>query len=259
MAKPSLAAVALIALAFPAGASAFALESARVTPGRAFFDGREPIEATFRFSHGEPADVTVTVQRGTKMVRTIELKRLAPGQDHTVTWNGLNQARKPAADGKYRIRIGPGGGGYGVAESVFLRWYRYPVLGPHGFRGAVGEFRAARNGGRWHHGFDLVARCGTPLVAVRGGTVIRNTFDGALDGHYVIIRGRKENRTYRYSHLPTRSQLDVGDRVKTGDRVGVVGKSGNAASVGCHLHFEVTRKGRFIDPEPLLRAWDAYS
>jgi murein DD-endopeptidase MepM/ murein hydrolase activator NlpD len=201
----------------------------------------------------------VTVQKGAKAVRTIELKRLEPGQDHTVTWNGLNQARKPAADGKYRIRIGPAGGVSGIAGSVFLRGYRYPVLGPHGFRGPVGEFRAARNGGRWHHGFDVVARCGTPLVAVRGGTVIRNTFDGALDGHYVIIRGRKENRTYRYSHLPTRSRLEVGARVRTGDRVGAVGKSGNAASVGCHLHFEVTKEGRFIDPAPLLRAWDVYS
>ncbi|MGZ5311452.1 MAG: peptidoglycan DD-metalloendopeptidase family protein [Solirubrobacterales bacterium] len=199
------------------------------------------------------------MQRGERLVRALELKRLEPGVDHVAAWNGLTGADRPAPDGKYRIRVGPAGGASGNAGTVFLRGHRYPLLGPHGLRGAVGEFRAPRNGGRWHHGFDVLARCGTPLVVVRGGTVIRNAYDGALDGHYMIIRGRKENLTYRYSHLPSRSRLEVGDRVRTGDRVGVVGKSGNAASVGCHLHFEVKRGGRFIDPAPLLRAWDAYS
>ena len=51
----------------------------------------------------------------------------------------------------------------------------------------------------------------------------------------------------------------MGDRVRTGDPVGVVGKSGNAASVGCHLHFEIKRGKRLADPEPQLRAWDRYS
>jgi len=89
--------------------------------------------------------------------------------------------------------------------------------------------------------------------------MIVERFDGALDGHYLIIRGFKENQTYRYSYLPPESALDVGDRVRTGDRVGVVGRSGNAASVGCHLHLEIKRNKRLIDPEPLLRAWDRYS
>jgi murein DD-endopeptidase MepM/ murein hydrolase activator NlpD len=251
--------VSAAVLAAPPSASAFTLESASVSPGRAYFDSRAPIEASFRFDHAEPVDMTIAVEREGRAVRTIQLKRLAPGEEHLVSWDGLTDARKPARDGKYRIRVGPAGGALGNAGTAFLRGHRYPLLGPHGFRGAVGRFRAARNGGRWHHGFDVLARCGAPLVAVRGGTVIRNTYDGALDGHYVIIRGRKEGLTYRYSHLPVRSHLEVGDRVRTGDRVGSVGKSGNAASVGCHLHFEVRRAGRFIDPEPLLRAWDAYS
>jgi murein DD-endopeptidase MepM/ murein hydrolase activator NlpD len=201
----------------------------------------------------------VSISRAGKEVRTLHLKDLAPGDAHVAEWNGITVAGRAAADGKYHVQIGEAGGPSGRAGSVTLRGHRYPVAGPHGFRGAVGEFRAARNGGRWHHGFDVVASCGTPLVAARGGTVIVERFDGALDGHYVIIRGRKERLTYRYSHLPRASALDVGDRVRTGDRVGVVGKSGNAASVGCHLHFEIKRNGRFIDPEPLLRAWDRYS
>lgn len=214
---------------------------------------------TFRFADPAPADVTVRVVRGAEVVRAIELRQLAPGTDHTVEWDGLTDSGRAAPDAKYRIEVGPAGGAGGSAGTVSLRGHRYPVLAPHGFRGAVGEFRAARNGGRWHHGFDVVARCGAPLVAVRGGTVIFERYDGALDGHYLIIRGRRESQAYRYSHLPQESALDVGDRVRTGDPVGVVGRSGNAASVGCHLHFEIKREGRWVDPEPQLRAWDRWS
>ena len=42
----------------------------------------------------------------------------------------------------------------------------FPVQGPHGVRGAIGEFGAPRSGGRIHEGFDIVAACGTELVAV---------------------------------------------------------------------------------------------
>ena len=42
----------------------------------------------------------------------------------------------------------------------------FPVQGPHGTRGAIGEFGAPRDGGRTHEGFDIVAACGTELVAV---------------------------------------------------------------------------------------------
>ncbi len=246
-------------LALPSAASAFTLQRAETTPSAAYFDQRDPIEVTFRFADPAPADVTVRVVRGAELVRAIELKQLPPATDHTVEWDGLTDSGTAAPDAKYRIEVGPAGGQGGAAGTVSLRGHRYPILAPHGFRGAVGEFRAARNGGRLHDGFDVVARCGAPLVAARGGTVIVERFDGALDGHYLIIRGFKENQTYRYSHLPRESALDVGDRVRTGDPVGAVGKSGNATSIGCHLHFEVKRGKRLIDPEPLLRAWDRYS
>jgi len=51
----------------------------------------------------------------------------------------------------------------------------------------------------------------------------------------------------------------LGERVYTGQLVGRVGRSGNARTIGCHLHFEIRRRGRWIDPEPRLRAWDRYS
>ena len=137
--------------------------------------------------------------------------------------------------------------------------HRYPLRARHSFRGAVGEFGASRNGGRRHRGFDVNAACGKPLLAVRGGTVIRRRFHPRLDGNFVVIRGFKENRTYRYSHLRSPSPLRRGDRVQTGQLVGRVGRTGNARTIGCHLHFELRKGGRFIDPEPHLRRWDRVS
>jgi murein DD-endopeptidase MepM/ murein hydrolase activator NlpD len=38
-----------------------------------------------------------------------------------------------------------------------------------------------------------------------------------------------------------------------------VGETGNAITIGCHLHFEIHVHGRPMDPEPSLRRWDAHS
>jgi murein DD-endopeptidase MepM/ murein hydrolase activator NlpD len=135
----------------------------------------------------------------------------------------------------------------------------FPVQGPHWTRGATGEFGAPRDGGRTHEGFDIAAACGTPLVAVRGGRVRRRGFDPTLYGNYVLIHGEGEHRSYFYAHLRRPAGVDRGERVFAGERVGVVGETGNARTVGCHLHFEIHVDGRPIDPEPALRRWDRYS
>jgi murein DD-endopeptidase MepM/ murein hydrolase activator NlpD len=84
-------------------------------------------------------------------------------------------------------------------------------------------------------------------------------YDPVLYGNYLLIHGEGERRSYFYAHLPRRAAVRRGERVFTGERVGRVGKTGNARTIGCHLHFEVHVNGRPIDPEPLLRAWDRYS
>jgi murein DD-endopeptidase MepM/ murein hydrolase activator NlpD len=47
--------------------------------------------------------------------------------------------------------------------------------------------------------------------------------------------------------------------VRTGQRLGGVGRTGNARTVGCHLHFEMHVHGKPVDPEPALRRWDRFS
>jgi murein DD-endopeptidase MepM/ murein hydrolase activator NlpD len=135
----------------------------------------------------------------------------------------------------------------------------FPVQGPHGGRGAIGEYHAPRSGGRIHEGFDVTAACGTKLVAVRSGRVLRRGFDPVLYGNYLLIHGEGEKRGYFYSHLSRPATVRPGQRVLEGQRVGAVGETGNARGTGCHLHFEIHVRGVPIDPEPALRRWDRWS
>ena len=135
----------------------------------------------------------------------------------------------------------------------------FPVQAPHTTRGAIGEFGAPRSGGRVHEGFDIVAKCGAKLVAVHDGTILRRGFDPVLYGNYLLIKGAAENQNYFYSHLVRPAEVKIGQQVTAGQFVGNEGKTGNAESTGCHLHFEIRRGGRSIDPEPLLRKWDRVS
>lgn len=144
-------------------------------------------------------------------------------------------------------------GGLGFIAHVF------PVQASHGERGAVGEFGVPRSGGRVHEGFDILARCGARLVSVVTGRVREVGYDPVLYGHYLLIHGQGEHRTYMYAHLEQRPLVGEGERVYTGEKVGIVGKTGNARTVGCQLHFEIQVDGRPIDPKPTLDRWDAFS
>ena len=98
-----------------------------------------------------------------------------------------------------------------------------------------------------------MARCGTPLVAARGGTVIMNTYQ-ALAGNYLVIQDPITGQSNMYAHLREPAIVKRGQRVETGQPIGVVGDTGDASA--CHLHFEIWtspgwyRGGEPIDPCP---------
>jgi murein DD-endopeptidase MepM/ murein hydrolase activator NlpD len=133
------------------------------------------------------------------------------------------------------------------------------VHGPHGVRGAVGSYHAARSGGRIHEGFDITAACGTELVAVRNGRVLQTGYDPVLYGNFLLLHGEEEHRSYFYAHMPRPARVHRGERVWEGEQVGAVGETGNAVGTGCHLHFEIHMHGVAVNPEPELRRWDRYS
>ncbi|MCW5804106.1 MAG: M23 family metallopeptidase [Deltaproteobacteria bacterium] len=98
-----------------------------------------------------------------------------------------------------------------------------------------------------HPGVDLAAAMGTPVAAASGGTVTHAGPAGTY-GNLVMIKHDNGFET-RYAHL---SAVDVkaGQRVAAGELVGKVGSTGY--STGPHLHFEVRKDGKTLDPGPLL-------
>jgi murein DD-endopeptidase MepM/ murein hydrolase activator NlpD len=250
-----------VAIADPtsAGADAFTVQRASVSPQKAFLDMRGGVRIAFELEGQAPADVAIRIVGEGGEMRTLRLDDVPMGAERVETWDGLTDAGTPAPDGVYRVLIGPADGPGELAGKLTLFGHFFPVRGLHGIRGHVGEFGAARNGGRVHIGFDVTARCGTPLAAVRAGTVVKRAFDPRLDGNFIVIRGVGERRKYWFSHMARPSGFDRGDHVQTGDIVGHIGRTGNAGSTPCHLHFELYLRGRPIDPEPALRAWDRFS
>jgi murein DD-endopeptidase MepM/ murein hydrolase activator NlpD len=146
-------------------------------------------------------------------------------------------------------------------EILTRKSHVFPVRGRHDYGGAGARFGTGR-AGHSHQGHDVFAKCGTPLVAARGGKVQFRGYHGAA-GHYIVIDGAGTGTDYAYMHLTHRSPFRAGDRVQTGQRIGSVGDSGNAH--GCHLHFELWsapgwyQGGRPIAPFRALRAWDRWS
>ncbi|MCX7864332.1 MAG: M23 family metallopeptidase [Novosphingobium sp.] len=96
---------------------------------------------------------------------------------------------------------------------------------------------------RMHSGIDYAASYGTPIYAVSDGIV---TFAGRHGGHgnYVRIAHGGANGT-GYAHM-SRIAVSSGSRVRAGQVIGYVGSTG--LSTGPHLHFEVYRNGRAVDP-----------
>ena len=102
------------------------------------------------------------------------------------------------------------------------------------------------NWGMLHHynAVDIANSCGTPVIAAADGVVIPDeSITDAVDGwnggygNFVLLEHSFGNgvRT-RYAHLE-KSFVNVGDYVKQGQQIGLMGETGDAT--GCHLHFEV--------------------
>ena len=118
----------------------------------------------------------------------------------------------------------------------------YAIISPFGPRQMPGQ--AVRN----HEGVDIAAPRGTSVFAAAEGSVLRTGFDAEGYGRVVEIRHPNGMSTL-YGHL---SRLDVasGDRLQAGQRIGLVGSTGR--STGPHLHFEVRRGDRQVNPVKVM-------
>ncbi len=241
-----------------APAKPFRLVASSVAPKSVIF-GAGPVKVRYRFASARPRIAIRIVRTSSGRVVRRFVVRAAPERGHLQLWAGKTGRGRPAPEGLYRVLTGAPGGPFHRAGSVRLHGHEFPVRAPHGTRGPIGEFGAPRNGGRTHEGFDITANCGSRLVAVRSGRVLDAGYDPVLYGNYILIHGEGEERSYFYAHMIAPSLVRTDEHVRTGQRLGRVGQTGNAASTPCHLHFEIHHHGRPLNPAPALRHWDAYS
>ena len=129
----------------------------------------------------------------------------------------------------------------GTVENFWKRYDSRSVL-------PVGDFRISSQygedrGTHRHSGIDLAIPTGTTVAAAKKGTV---SFAGWGNGYgYRVVIDHEDGTQTTYNHLSDIG-VKVGDHVNAGTSIALSGNTGN--STGPHLHFEVKKDGRYVDP-----------
>jgi murein DD-endopeptidase MepM/ murein hydrolase activator NlpD len=172
------------------------------------------------------------------------------------TTTATKPPKEPGATGKTPVFGKPPD----VTPKLTAGGYVFPVYGNSSFIDTFGTLRGDVSGG-WHHGDDIFAALGAPILAVADGTVFSVGWN-RVGGWRLWLRDEKGNQFY-YAHLSAYSPLAVnGAIVKAGDVLGFVGSSGDAEGTPYHLHFEVHPVGLLglgydgaVNPTSYLLGW----
>jgi len=101
----------------------------------------------------------------------------------------------------------------------------------------------------FHKGIDISAPEGTPVYAAESGTVIEAGYKKSGYGNLVVIKHGSDLATY-YGHL-SKIIISSGDKVIKGKLIGKIGSTGK--STGPHLHFEIRKGNRALNPDDFVR------
>jgi murein DD-endopeptidase MepM/ murein hydrolase activator NlpD len=148
----------------------------------------------------------------------------------------------------------------GLQPKLTAGGYVFPVFGQVSFVDTFGAFRGDV-AGNWHHGDDLFAPLGAPVLACADGTVFSVGWND-VGGNRLWLRDGQGNEFY-YAHLSAYTPAAKnGNHVKAGEVLGFVGNTGDAQATPYHLHFEVHPVSLLalgydgaVDPTPYLKAW----
>ncbi len=114
-------------------------------------------------------------------------------------------------------------------------------------RGRISSRYGMRNG-RMHRGLDIATPTGTAIKAADGGKVVFTGRKGAFGNLVEIDHGN--GYTTRYAHCSS-INVKTGERVYKGQVIAKVGNTGR--STGSHLHFEVLKNGRNMNPQGFVK------
>lgn len=175
-------------------------------------------------------------------------KRLLEGTD-TTTQSIQFEVKKT---GEYLVRIQPEllqGMAYTITISSGPS-LAFPVNKQHNPKviSVWGDSRDAN--ARSHEGIDILAKKYTPVIAIADG-VVSNVTEGGLGGKVVFMRPQGKSYSLYYAHLDTQL-VQQGQRVVTGDTLGLIGNTGNAKYTPAHLHFGIYTGSGAVDPLPFV-------
>ncbi len=147
-----------------------------------------------------------------------------------------------------------------MTPPLALSHYTFPVLEPAEYIDTYGAFRSDVPG-NWHHGDDIFAPLGTPVVAVATGTINRVGWEH-LGGWRLWVRDAAGDEFY-YAHLSGYTAGDLrSNKVKAGQVIGFIGNTGDAFTTSPHLHFEIHPRSLLhlgydgaVDPTSYLDHW----
>ncbi len=95
----------------------------------------------------------------------------------------------------------------------------------------------------WHNGVDFAGKDGADVIAVAAGVVV---YSGPRSGYGKMVEiNHGSGYSTRYGHHKALT-VKAGDIVRKGEVIGLMGSSGR--STGPHVHFEVFKNGRIVDP-----------